>query len=95
MSPAELQGLGTVALTIVAIIGIVAAVVRWFYKRGSQEADVVIALRENSQATKDLTLAFHTFKEISNSEFRAMDVRLTKVEAAQNDHPALRNSRPG
>lgn len=83
-----------VALTVIAIIGAVAGGVAWFYKRGGSEREMTLALNQNTQATSELTTAFHSFREEVVDDIHALDIRMTKVEARIDRRPADRNPCP-
>lgn len=77
----------TVALAIIAGVGVLAAIVRWFYNRGGAEKQFTIALKQNTEATKELSTAFHSFRDDVVGEIHSLDVRVTKIEAASNASP--------
>jgi hypothetical protein len=87
---------GTAVLAVCAAIGVVVAITGWFFKRGADERGVEIALRENTSAIRGLTDAFTVFRTEALHEFRTLDVRVTRLEAAPNGNSSHRDIRaPG
>jgi hypothetical protein len=76
-----------VAGTILVALGIVAAILRWFYKRGGTERAFKIALDRNTESTVQLTGAVDKVTDLLNGhsvQLATLDVRVTKLEAAPN-----------
>lgn len=76
--------IATVVLAVCAVMGIVAAVTAWFFKRGADEREYVVALRESASATRDLIAEFREFKDHAVGEMHLLDIRITKLEAPLN-----------
>lgn len=55
--------LATVLLAVVAAVGLIGGGVAWFYKRGGQERESTLAIRDNTKATNALTGRFDSFME--------------------------------
>lgn len=90
MTVASVSG---VALAVVAIVGLVVALLRWFFTRGADEREMEIAVRDNTEATRELsknlgdfTAVFHDFRASVTERFHEHDVRLTKLEAPLQNH---------
>lgn len=86
----KLGDAGTLALAIIAFAGLLVAIVSWFFRRGADEREMTIALKQNTTATTELTSAFHSFRSEVVDDLHSLDVRVTKLEA--HDFPAHRNS---
>ena len=85
----------TVVMSAIAVLAGVGAVIAWFYKRGGTEREMTLALKQNTEATHELSGHFHSFRENVVAEQHSQDIRLTRVEAILDDStPADRNSRP-
>jgi hypothetical protein len=95
---------GTAALAVCAIIGIIVAIVNWFFKRGADEREFSVALRDNTAATRELsqkldgvveTLHAHDLR-ISRLEYQPSPIHVTtQVEAPSRDRtPAYRDPGP-
>lgn len=95
--------ISTIVLAAVAVIGVFAAALRWFFYRGAGEKEVTVALQANTaaqhanaEATDKLTGAFYEFRDSALGEFRQFDNRITRLEAAHNaSSSAYRNSGSG
>jgi hypothetical protein len=55
------EAIGTVILAIIAGMGLIGGGIAWFYKRGGQERESSLALRDNTKAITDLTVEMRTF----------------------------------
>lgn len=89
----SLSNFASVVIAIVAVLGLAVAGFSWFFRRGGTEREMTIALGENTQATRELSTAFHSFRDGVVGELRDFDVRITRLEANPNGStPAYRNS---
>lgn len=92
MHPAELA---TVILAVLALAGIVVAAASWFYRRGGQERELAVAIRENTTATSTLSQDLRSFRDSTISTLHQHDIRLTRLEAPSNGSGAsVRNPSP-
>jgi hypothetical protein len=73
MSPSVVA---TVALAFFAFVGVIAGGVAWFYRRGGQERELILAMRENSAATTNLSTRFDAFMEHYRTEYTSLDKRV-------------------
>lgn len=55
--------LATVALAGFALLGIIFGGIAWFYRRGGQERELIIAVQNNSKALDGLTARMDQFLE--------------------------------
>jgi hypothetical protein len=81
------ETLATVILAIVAGLGLFGGGIAWFYKRGGQERESAIALRDNTKATVDLTERMDLFMQRTENKLDEQDrrgnnheTRLTVIE---------------
>jgi uncharacterized protein HemX len=68
--------LASILIAVVAVVGLLGGGIAWFYKRGGQERESTIALRDNTAATTALTLRFDAFMERTQ---RANEVTTAKL----------------
>lgn len=83
------ETLGTIILAVVAAIGLIGAGIAWFYKRGGQERESTLALRQNTTATTELTKRFDAFMDRTLDRQDATDKRLadhdTRIAVNERD----------
>jgi hypothetical protein len=85
--------IATVVLAVVAILGLVAAGIGWLFRRGADEKELSIAIRDNTSATRELSGDFRSFKDWTVGQLHDHDIRLTKIEAPPHDrHSAHRDA---
>lgn len=72
--------IATVVVACVAVIGLIAAIVRWFFKRGADEREFSVALRENTEAVRELAKEFRRFRDEVVEKIHALDVRFTALD---------------
>lgn len=80
----NLADLAQVIVAVLAFLGLVVAVVAWFYRRGGQERTMTDALVENTNATKEVTAELRDFKTVTISMLHDLDTRVTVLEAGKN-----------
>jgi hypothetical protein len=86
MSPSDAA---TVSIALLAALGLIGAIVAWFYRRGGTETAMEIALDRNTTATEKLTDKI----EGVVTRLHDHDIRLTKLEANTNGSaPTHRNA---
>lgn len=87
---------GTLILAILAAIGLIGAIVAWFFKRGGTETAMSIALDRNTSATDRLTEKLDGVVDTLHDHA----IRLTRLETHQeaalngNRAPAHRDAGP-
>ena len=69
-----------VVIAVVALIGVVAGLVNWFYRRGGQEKSFADAIQDNTAANRELTAELRDFKERTVSTLHEHEVRITVLE---------------
>lgn len=67
---------GTAVLAACAIVALVAGIIAWFFKRGADEREFAVALRDNTQATERLSDKFERVTDILHEH----DIRITRLE---------------
>lgn len=72
--------IATVALAAFALLGILCGGIAWFYRRGGQERELILAMRENSKATGGLSSRLDEFLEHYRVEYTALDKRVDNHE---------------
>lgn len=87
------ETLGTLVLAIVAGIGLIGGGIAWFYKRGGQERESSIALRDNTRAITDLTVEMKAFMLRTELKQDATDTKQsdheTRISLAERDIKVL------
>lgn len=92
MHPADIA---TVILAVLAFAGIVVAAASWFYRRGGQERELAVAIRENTTATSTLSQDLRDFRDYTVETLHRHDIRLTRLEAPSNGSGApVRDASP-
>lgn len=74
------EALGTILLAVIAAVGLIGGSIAWFYKRGGQEREGAIALRDNTKATVDLTTRIDAFMLRTEAKQEATDLRVNNHE---------------
>lgn len=69
----------TLVLAVVAVLGLVAAVVRWFYARGGEERELTVAVRENTAVTKQLSSGLNDLKEFTVGKIHELSLTQEKL----------------
>jgi hypothetical protein len=67
---------GTVVLAAAAVLGLMVAALGWFFKRGADEREFAVALRDNTEATRDLSKKLDGVIEVLHEH----DIRITRLE---------------
>lgn len=90
----NLTDAGTLIIAACAVLGLIVALVAWFFKRGADEREFSVALRDNTHATRELsgkidgvvdTLHQHDLR-ITRLEIQPAPIRVTtQVEAPSRD----------
>ena len=92
--------LSTVAVGVVAVLTVVIAIIRWFFKRGADEREMTLALKANTEAVRQLGAkhdhlgesmdamrdSFMEFRHDVYRRFDEFDFRLKSVEAPVHVH---------
>jgi hypothetical protein len=68
VSGADLATVAGVALAVVAVGGGLVAFGKWIYNRGADDKQLSLELKNNTQATKDLTASFHRVLDMQNQQ---------------------------
>jgi type II secretory pathway pseudopilin PulG len=74
------EAIATIILAAVALLGITAGAIGWFFKRGGDERAMATALSDNTSATRELTTQFRDFKDSVVEKLHGLDVRVTRLE---------------
>lgn len=73
--------ISTVVIAVVALIGVVAAVGNWFYRRGGQEKSFADAIQDNTSAHRELTAELRSFKDATVDRLHHHDLRIGDHES--------------
>lgn len=85
----DLTQAGTTVLAVAAVLGLVAAVVRFFFNRGADERELSVAMRDLAVAVRGLGQKLDGVM-VAQHDF---DIRLTRIEASSNGStPAHRDA---
>ena len=100
MQLATVAAVSGAILATVAVIGLGAAGIRWFFKRGADEREMTIAVKDNTEATRELTSLFNEFRVAVTDRFHIADMRLADHDSrinrleAHDFHSPDRNASP-
>jgi len=78
------EAVATIVLAIVAVLGLGAAALGWFFRRGADERELAVAIRDNTNATSTLSQDLRDFRDYTVSTLHQYDIRLTRLEAPSN-----------
>jgi hypothetical protein len=78
----------TIILAGIALAGLVAAVLAFFYRRGGQEQILTAAIRENTVSNMEVTKELRDFKSETIITLRDYGWRLKILEDKNNEHRA-------
>lgn len=78
MHPADVA---TIVIAAVAVVTLVVAVVGWFFKRGADEREFSVALKDCASAVRELASEFRGFRDTVIGELHQLDIRVTKHDA--------------
>lgn len=70
--------IGTIIVACVALIGLIGGGIAWFYKRGGQERESSIALRDNTAAITELSGNMKVFMERTIAKQELTDTRVNE-----------------
>ena len=73
---------GTLILAAIAAIGLIGAVIAWFFKRGGDERAFSVALNDNTDALRELAGEFRKFRDEVIDKLHGLDIRVTRLEVA-------------
>jgi hypothetical protein len=81
---------------LVTVCSVIAVGLRWVYKQGVASADLVGAIKGNTEATGTLSAAFDRFTEKTGQTLTDHEHRITRVEDRFMDlHDDVRAGRKG
>lgn len=63
------------------LVGVIVAVVAWFYRRGKEEQTFVKSLIDNTAANKEVAQELRDFKAVTVERLHDLDLRVTTLEA--------------
>lgn len=69
--------ISTVVIAAVAVLGIMVAGLGWIFRRGADERELAKAVRDNSQATRDLSSRLDQFMARYEERHEALADRVT------------------
>lgn len=77
----------SIIIAVTAALGLIMAALAWLYKRGAEERELTVAVRDNTAATSSLSKTFTSYVEKSDQRYEdhehrlaGHDTRLTVVE---------------
>lgn len=68
-------------IPVCAILALIGGILAWLYKRGGDEREFTVAIRDAANAVRELTGEFRGYKESTTDELHSHAIRLTKLEA--------------
>ena len=74
------ETIATAVLACVGVIGIIAAMLGWFFRRGGDERAFSVALKDNTEAVKELSSEFRRFRDEVVERLHGLDLRVTRLE---------------
>jgi flagellar basal body-associated protein FliL len=81
----RLPDIASVCVAVVVVLGAIAGLVAWFYKRGGQEQAFADALDRNTQSADKLTAGLSDLKTVVIDMFHDLDKRVTRLEDRAKD----------
>lgn len=72
--------IATVVLAVVAVLSLLVAGLAWLFRRGADEREFSVALRENAGALRELATEFRRFRDEVVDKVHGLDVRVTRLE---------------
>jgi hypothetical protein len=92
-----LSSAAPIVMAVLMLVGVIVAAGAWFYRRGGQERELAVAIRENTTATSTLSQDLRHFRDYTVETLHHYDIRLTRLEAPSNGSgaPARNSSPPG
>jgi hypothetical protein len=84
-----------IVMAALMLVGIIVAGAAWFFRRGGEERELAVAIRENTTATSTLSQDLRDFRDYTVETLHRIDIRLTRLEAPSNGSSAsARNPSP-
>lgn len=74
--------IAAIVVACVAVLTLTAAIIRWFFKRGADEREFSVALRDNTEAVRELAQEFRRFRDEVVEKIHSLDVRVTRLEVS-------------
>jgi hypothetical protein len=71
-------------MAVMMLVGLIVAAGAWFYRRGGQERELAVVIRENTEATTTLSRDLRDFRDYTVETLHHHDIRLTRLEAPSN-----------
>jgi len=86
----SLATVSTVVIVVLPLLGVIAAMFAWFYKRGRQERALedtqksfALALNDNTTVIRELTVELRGFKDSTITRLHEHELRITVLEQAK------------
>jgi hypothetical protein len=80
----SLSSAAPIVMAFLMLVGIIVAGAAWFYRRGGQERELAVVIRENTTATTTLSQDLRDFRDYTVTTLHHHDIRLTRLEAPSN-----------
>lgn len=75
--------IASITVAVIVLLGAIAGLIAWFYRRGGQERSYTEALERNTKANYDVAQALADFKSTVLDMFHDLDKRVTRLEDKQ------------
>jgi len=73
-----IANIATAIIAFVALLGAIVAVMSWFFRRGADERELARAVRDNSEATRELSARLEAFMARYEERHEALSERVTE-----------------
>jgi hypothetical protein len=77
-----LEPIATAALAVLGAIGLIVACISWFFRRGGEERELTVAVRDLTEAARELSGEFRSFRDFTVETLHSHDIRITRLEVA-------------
>lgn len=76
------SAIATVILAAVGLLGLIVTCTAWFFRRGGDERAFAVALKDATEAVKELAGEFRLFRGEVIDKLHGLDIRVTRLEVA-------------
>lgn len=80
-----IETIGTVILAIVAIVGLLFAGMGWLYKRGADERELTLSIKQHTEATDNLAKSVDNLSDRHTQLERRVDNHDTRIAVNERD----------
>lgn len=86
----------SIVIASAAVLGLLFAALAWLYKRGAEERELTVAVRDNTKATTSLAETFASYVEKTDQRYSELDRRVgshdTRITVVERDIEHLKAS---